>query len=535
MASSKTMQQPKELMTFKEASAWASKFLDREVSETNIAYLAQYGKVSRHNGGGSALVALDELQNYYESFHGKREIEWKQRLGDDLNWALSFDHLREKDTTKHVHRLHPYKGKFIPQLVQYFIDDHTDSFKQNVYFKPGDIILDPFAGSGTALVQAGEMGIHAIGVDVSSFNCMITETKLLSYDLKTLRDAVDEVLGTMAKFEGNSNVHAFEEELLAALADFNNKYFPSPEFKYQVHQKKIDERKYAAEREAEFLRHYQKLVEKYQISLKNPASKSFLDKWYIANVRREIDFAFEQIKKIEDAKIRRLMAVILSRTIRSCRATTHSDLATLKEPQITTYYCWKHKKICKPLFSIMGWFERYALDTIQRVRAYACLRTDAQYAIIAADSRNVDIIKEVSKRNKTLAEILSAQKIKGIFTSPPYVGQIDYHEQHAYAYDLFNFERKDDQEIGPLYKGQGVEARASYVEGITQVLRNCSKYMTKDFDVFIVANDKYNLYPVIAEKAGMKIVNQFKRPVLNRTERDKAPYAEIIFHLKSGE
>jgi len=39
---------------------------------------------------------------------------------------LSFDHLREVDTTKHVHRLHPYKGKFIPQLVQYFIDNHTD-------------------------------------------------------------------------------------------------------------------------------------------------------------------------------------------------------------------------------------------------------------------------------------------------------------------------------------------------------------------------------------------------------------------------
>ena len=37
----------------------------------------------------------------------------------------------------------------------------------------------------------------------------------------------------------------------------------------------------------------------------------------------------------------------------------------------------------------------------------------------------------------------------------------------------------------------------------------------------------------IAENAGMKIVNQFKRPVLNRTEKDKAAYSEIIFHLKT--
>jgi hypothetical protein len=29
---------------------------------------------------------------------------------------------------------------------------------------------------------------------------------------------------------------------------------------------------------------------------------------------------------------------------------------------------------------------------------------------------------------------------------------IDYHEQHAYAYDLFGFDRRDSLEIGPLYK-----------------------------------------------------------------------------------
>jgi hypothetical protein len=41
------------------------------------------------------------------------------------------------------------------------------------------------------------------------------------------------------------------------------------------------------------------------------------------------------------------------------------------------------------------------------------------------------------------------------------------------------------------------------------------------------------MYPLIAENAGMKIVHQFKRPVLNRTEKDKGAYSEVIFHLKS--
>jgi len=161
------MQQTKNLLTIKEATQWASDFLKRDISESNISYLLQYGKVRKHKVGGAVFVDVDDLRKYYESYHGWREMNYKKRFGNDLNWSLSFDYLREKDTTKHVHRLHPYKGKFIPQLVQYFIDDHTDDFKNDVYFKTGDIILDPFCGSGTTLVQAHEMGMHSIGIDIS--------------------------------------------------------------------------------------------------------------------------------------------------------------------------------------------------------------------------------------------------------------------------------------------------------------------------------------------------------------------------------
>jgi hypothetical protein len=114
------------LLTIKQASVWASEHLNRQVTTSNISYLIQYGKIKKYDDNGSILVDLNDLKRYYKSFHGKRELKWKKSLGDDLNWALSFDHLREKDTTKHVHRLHPYKGKFIPQLVEYFLDKHTD-------------------------------------------------------------------------------------------------------------------------------------------------------------------------------------------------------------------------------------------------------------------------------------------------------------------------------------------------------------------------------------------------------------------------
>lgn len=107
-----------QLATIQEASAWATNVLNKPVTPSNISYLIQYGKIRKYGENGSTKVSLDDLKKYYNSYNGYREIEWKKKLGNDLNWALSFDHLREVDTTKHVHRLHPYKGKFIPQLVE---------------------------------------------------------------------------------------------------------------------------------------------------------------------------------------------------------------------------------------------------------------------------------------------------------------------------------------------------------------------------------------------------------------------------------
>ena len=175
---------------------------------------------------------------------------------------------------------------------------------------------------------------------------------------------------------------------------------------------------------------------------------------------------------------------------------------------------------------------RYTVDTLYRVRDFDKVRTPSHQSIIAGDSRKVNIFEKIKKQNPEFYNLLNKKKIKGIFSSPPYVGQIDYHEQHAYAYDLLGYKRNDELEIGPLYNGQGIEARKSYVQGISDVLNNCKNFLAKNYDIFLVANDKFNLYPEIAERSGMKIVNQFKRPVLNRTERDRNPYSEIIFHMK---
>ena len=105
----------KTFINLKEAANWASQYLNRNITTYNISYLFQYGRIKKYGSNGNPLINIEELKEYYDSYD--KERQWKKKLGDDLNWHLSFVEYKESERTKHVHRLHPYKGKFIPQLV----------------------------------------------------------------------------------------------------------------------------------------------------------------------------------------------------------------------------------------------------------------------------------------------------------------------------------------------------------------------------------------------------------------------------------
>ena len=86
-------------MDIKEAAKWATKHLGKNVTTSNISYLIQYGRIKKIGENGGIQISKKELTEYYNSFNGHRELSWKDQLGKDLNWALSFDQYKEAETT----------------------------------------------------------------------------------------------------------------------------------------------------------------------------------------------------------------------------------------------------------------------------------------------------------------------------------------------------------------------------------------------------------------------------------------------------
>jgi DNA methylase len=96
----------------------------------------------------------------------------------DLELSWSEAELPERERTKHVHRLHPYLGKYVPQLVEVFLGR---------YGRPDGLVWDPFAGSGTTLVEANAFGAPASGCDISAFNCLLARVKTAVYEPEAVR------------------------------------------------------------------------------------------------------------------------------------------------------------------------------------------------------------------------------------------------------------------------------------------------------------------------------------------------------------
>ena len=88
-----------------------------------------------------------------------------------------------------THGFHRYVGRFPSHLIRSLIN----AFGAN----ENDVILDPFSGSGTTLVESRMLGIPAIGIEISPLSAMISRVKS-QFSLTPINGA--ELIDSLSKF-----------------------------------------------------------------------------------------------------------------------------------------------------------------------------------------------------------------------------------------------------------------------------------------------------------------------------------------------
>ncbi len=314
-------------------------------------------------------------------------------------------------------------------------------------------------------------GRPSLGLDVSQFNVLLSRVKVSQYDL-----------GKLEK-EASSIISRTQEEVRSKTKGDLDQYL------------KRDRDGYSGDQQT---------------------TSEYLSTWYHPNALLPLLVFRDLIPQYDHQDF---LKVLLSRAARSSRLAPHYELDFPKKPQTRDYECYKHHRVCHPTASSLPFLSRYGKDMLKRVSEFQRVRTDARVHVFPGDARNFDC---------------SGQDLCGVITSPPYVGLIDYHEQHRYAYELLMLEDRSREEIGPKSDGISRNAIENYKASIATVLKRIGDSGLENPGLIIfVVGDKFGVYDDIIERSSLRVLDRYRRRVDRRTGRRAGGFNEDILVLAS--
>lgn len=92
-----------------------------------------------------------------------------------IDYSWSFSDKTQKDTNYITHGYYTYPAKFIPQLASRLICSYSEK---------GDVVVDPFMGSGTTVVESLVNERVGVGTDINEIAFLVAKTKTMPLDVE---------------------------------------------------------------------------------------------------------------------------------------------------------------------------------------------------------------------------------------------------------------------------------------------------------------------------------------------------------------
>lgn len=368
-------------------------------------------------------------------------------------------------------RIHPYFTKQASNVVREYIRNFS---------KEGDVILDPFCGTGVTLIEALTLKRRAIGIDLSPLATFITrETCVAPVNLE--------------RFE--KEFQKIEKEIL-----------PLVNFVKEADQKSINN---------------YKIKDWYPKSIKLPSNSDFefvedlFDKKQLIIYAKLLAF----IKKINDSEIRELFRLVFSNTLGKANLTYMENPIRGLEgggPSIFgKYRYWKPKK--SVVIDVWKNFvQRYKNIKKAKEKSNKLFKDNFEEPKknFFREKATFWTIKESATN---LSKLLPPESVDYIYTDPPYGAHIAYLDLATMWNAWLGFDvTKEEKELEAIEGGELKKSKEIYIDLIFNSISEMAKVIKKGAFLSIVFQHKdvayWNMIQEACQKAGFNYINTVYQP-----------------------
>ncbi|MDR1925477.1 MAG: type I restriction enzyme HsdR N-terminal domain-containing protein [Planctomycetaceae bacterium] len=350
----------------------------------------------------------------------------------------------KKQQAKRHFGVHGYFTKQAWNVVEKYIKNFT---------LPGDIVLDPFGGSGITAIEAYINNRTAINVDLNPLAVFIVQTLVTPVSLTELKDAFDKVKADYLKNEPKT-----KDQIKAAL----NKYQgPKP------------------------------------LTLPKGSDVKTVTQLFSDKQLARLSLLKACIKKIRDKDIRNNLMLMFSGLISKINLTYHQSSGRSEGRGNTSVFAYYRYRIApKPVdVDIMKYFELRFKKVV-----------DAKYDIkrnLLANHKHPETTISVIKGSATNLDFIETESIDYIYTDPPYGKKIQYLDLSIMWNAWLDLDvTKNDYKLEAIEDGKLDKTKDEYKRLIAQSIKEMFRVLKYDrWLSFVFAHKDPDFWHMIVDAA----------------------------------